>query len=449
MCGGSPKAPKAPDPYQTAQAQYIFNTKAAQDAAKLNAVDQFGPFGSTVYQRNPDGTPKSQTVNLSPEVQQWLNSQFGASTGLNSAAQAQIENLPTDRFQLPNSSDGRSYAATAFGEQTLDPSRRPDVTNLFAYNPSAVSLAAGTPTDQIAKTSYAQAKSMFEPDLAAAQKQKQVELAQRGIPVGSEIYNDEMSRMERSANNAYSGAARQATLDAGAESSRQFQENLSRGQFASGEDARLFGSNLSDRQYQTQVANQLFNELQAANTYGSNAYQTNLSNELLERNQPYAEAAALLGTAPSFQTPSFMNTAAQGVAPPDYTGTVNNNYNNAMKAYQNAVAQQGSMFSGIAGLGSAAITAFSDENLKTDRKPASGNNILMAFRDMPVDDYRYKDEAQEVFNLPERRTGTMAQDWAEHFGGDGHTIDMGDAIGKLMAAVKALDKRTSGNRRHA
>lgn len=445
MCGGS--KPKAPDPYATAAAQYTFNSQAAKDAAKLNAVDQYSPYGSTTFQRNPDGTPKSQTVNLSPEVQGWLNSQFGASTGLNNAAQAQIANLPTDRFQLPNSPDAKGYATAAFGDKTLDPSRRPDIANLFAYNPSAVSLAAGTPTDQIAKTSYEQQKAQFEPDLQAAQKQKSVELAQRGIPVGSEIYNDEMSRMDRTASNAYAGASRQATLDAGAEASRQFQENLGRGQFASGEDARMYGSNLSDRQFQTQVGNQLFNELNAANTYGSNAYQTNLGNELLERNQPYAEAAALLGTAPNFQTPSFMSTAAQSVAPPDYTGVVNNNYKTASAA---AAGENSGIWNAIGSIGAVgAKAAFaSDENLKTDRKPASGNNILMAFRDMPVDDYRYRKEAQDEFNLPEHRTGTMAQDWAEEFGGDGHTIDMGDAIGKLMAAVKALDKRTA-QRRHA
>ena len=85
----------------------------------------------------------------------------------------------------------------------------------------------------------------------------------------------------------------------------------------------------------------------------------------------------------------------------------------------------------------------SDENTKEDRTPADGRNILLAFRDMPVDDYRYRDEVREVVNLPEHRTGTMAQDWAEHFGGDGHMIDLGDAVGKLMAAVKELDRRTA------
>jgi hypothetical protein len=105
-----------------------------------------------------------------------------------------------------------------------------------------------------------------------------------------------------------------------------------------------------------------------------------------------------------------------------------------------------SMWGGVAKLGGAAIgalAAFSDKNMKTDRTPADGKNILLAFRDMPVDDYRYKDEARAEFNLPEHRTGTMAQDYAEHFGGDGHTIDMADAVGKLMAAVKELDIRTA------
>jgi hypothetical protein len=43
----------------------------------------------------------------------------------------------------------------------------------------------------------------------------------------------------------------------------------------------------------------------------------------------------------------------------------------------------------------------------------------------------------------------MAQDWAEKFEGDGHTIDMADAIGRLVGAVKALEKRTSGEQRAA
>jgi hypothetical protein len=37
----------------------------------------------------------------------------------------------------------------------------------------------------------------------------------------------------------------------------------------------------------------------------------------------------------------------------------------------------------------------------------------------------------------------MAQDYAEHFGGDGKTIDLGDWMGKLTAAVMQIDKKVN------
>lgn len=403
MCG-APKMPAPPDPFETAEAQSKYNIEAAQAAAKLNAVDQYGPYGSTTYERNPDGTPKSQTVNLSPEVQQWLSSQFGSSTALQNAAQNQLGYLPQDRFQLPGGPDATGYATEAFGADLLDPSK-------FSN------------TEDIARTSYDQAKSRFQPDIDAARKAQEIKLKQRGINPGDEIYNDEMDRLDRSANNAYSDASRQATLDAGSEQTRRANTALT------------------------------------ARNFGSTQYQTNLSNQLLERNQPYAEAAALLGTTPQFQTPSFQQTAAQGVAAPDYQGAVNQNYNARVGQYQAGQQQQASMWGALGQIGAAAgpkigsaiasSAIFSDEDMKEDREPASGEGILAMLRDMPVDDYRYKDEARAAFDVPEHRTGAMAQDYAENFGGDGKTIDLGDAVGKLMAAVKALDQRTEGMRRAA
>lgn len=377
MCGSSPKPP---DPWETAESQYHWNTQAAQDALRMSAIDQYGPFGSTTYSRNAEGLPTSQTVNLSPEVEQWLQSQFGASTALQNAAQTQLGYLPQDRFQLPDSPSAQGYAEEAFGTSMFDPS--------------------SFDTSGIAQTSYDQAKSMFQPDIDAAKKQTEIRLAQRGISPGDEIWNDEMDRLDRNANNAYAGASRQATLDAGNEQTRRV-------------NSALAGLN-----------------------YGSNTYQTNLSNQLLERNQPYAEAAALMGTTPQFQTPSFMNTPQAQVGAPDYSGLTQANY-------QAKQQQSNNLWNTIGSIGSAAAPfIFSDEEMKEDRMPADGEAILMSFRDMPVDDYAYRDEAQLQFGVPEQRTGTMAQDYAEHFGGDGKTIDMGDAIGKLMAAVKALDQRT-------
>jgi len=379
MCGSSPKPP---DPEQTAASQYKYNKQAAEDFMRMGSLDQYGPFGSTTYERGPDGLPTSQTVNLSPEVQNWLDSQFAASGGLSDAALKQIGYLPQDRFELPTGPTATDYATGAFGSELLDPSNFSDLSD-------------------ISQTSYDQARSLFEPDIENARNQMEVQLAQRGIPVGSEIYNQEMDRLDRSANQAYSGAARQATLDAGNEQSRRFNTAL-QGQ-----------------------------------TFGQNQYQTNLSNDLLERNQPYAEASALLGTNPSFQTPSFMNTPSQQIAAPDYQGQVNANY-------QAQVANNNNMWNTIGQVGSAVLPlALSDEDMKEDFEPVDGEMVLASFREMPVEEWSYTDEARMDHGVPEgRMVGPTAQDWKQQFGGDGKTIPVVDAIGRLAKAVQTLDKRT-------
>ena len=445
MCGSS--TPPPPDPYKTAQAQYVFNKQAAEDALRLNAINQTGPFGSTTYQRDPKtGLPTSQQVSLSPEVQQWLSSQFGASSGLNNAAARQIANLPTDKYQLPGAPNSRTRSAEAFGADAIDPTKMADPSQLALYESEKQALGPTSSTADIARTSYDQQMALQQPNLDAMKKQKEVELANRGIPVGSEIWRDEINRLDSAQAGAQNAASRQAILDSGAEQSRQFGMNLQTGEFGAGEDARLAKARLGNQQFLGTQQNQDFNRMIQALGYGRGEYQTDLSNDLLERSRPYEEAAALLGTAPQFTTPQFMNPAQQNVAAPDYTGIVNNNYNQQLAASQ---ANQGGLFKTIAGLGGTAMQLLSDENAKTDRKTADGEAILAALRKMPVDNYRYKDEAREEFDLPEHRTGPMAQDYAKHFGGDGKTIDVGDAMGKLFAAMKALDKRTARQKEYA
>jgi hypothetical protein len=389
MCGGS-DAPEPPDPWETAAAQAKFSKEAAIESAKISAVDQYGPFGSTVYQRNPDGTPSSQTVNLSPQMQAWLDSQFGASTKLQNTTSRQLDFLPQDKFQLPGDVSADGYARGAFGDELLDPSSFSD-------------------TRGIAQASYDQAKSLFQPDIEQRRKQTEAMLTRRGINPGDEIWQDEVAAIDRNENNLTSQASRQATLDAGNEQSRR-----------------------------VNTATQALN-------YGNNAYQTNLGNQMLERQQPFQEASALMGNTPQFGTPAFMNTAQTNVAAPDFAGARELQYKGQMANWEADQAKWGSI-AGLFGSGAKAASMMSDENLKEDRSTADGEAILSAFREMPVDDYRYKDEARAQFDLPERRTGPMAQDYAEQFDGDGETIDLGDMLGKLLAGVKALDARTQGMR---
>ena len=104
-----------------------------------------------------------------------------------------------------------------------------------------------------------------------------------------------------------------------------------------------------------------------------------------------------------------------------------------------------SLLSQIVGTAATAAGAYmSDERLKEDRTPADGEAVLGAFETMPAEDYSYKPEAQAAFGVPEQRTGVMAQDYAREFpeGSDGTQIDMADMLGKMLAAIQALDKRT-------
>ena len=365
----------------------------------MNSLDQFSPFGSTTFQRREDGTPISQTVTLSPQMENWLNSQFGASTKLQDATSRQLDYLPTDQFKLPTGTSADDYATQAFGSAVIDPSN--------------------FDTSKIAQTSYDQARSLIQPDIDSARKAAEIQLAQRGVNPGDEAYNAEMDRIDRQANTALAGAARQATLDAGNE--------------------------------QTRAVN---NALTARN-FGNNQYQQNLSNVMLERNQPFADAAALMGTTPSFQTPSFMNTTAQNVSAPDYMGAVNSNYQAQVQQANNSNNAMGGILGSIAGplAKGAAGMIFSDEDMKEgieEQDEGDDETVLMLISGMPVSEWQYKPEAQEGLGLDDdRHVGPMAQDMAERFGGDGSTIDITSAIGRLMQAVRGLERRTSGMRHEA
>lgn len=112
------------------------------------------------------------------------------------------------------------------------------------------------------------------------------------------------------------------------------------------------------------------------------------SEALATRNQPLNELSALLSGS-QVSNPSQMSSAAPqvGVGGVDYSGMVQNNYNNQMQQYQMQMQNRGGMLGGLFGLagslGSAAI--MSDIRLKTDiARVGTLDNGL------PVYSYRYK-----------------------------------------------------------
>lgn len=100
-----------------------------------------------------------------------------------------------------------------------------------------------------------------------------------------------------------------------------------------------------------------------------------VSEALAERNQPINEITALMSGS-QVSSPNFTSTPQTNVAGVDYTGLVNNNYNQATSQYNAAVAKNGAAMGGLFGLGGTLGTAamkygpglmmFSDRRLKSD-----------------------------------------------------------------------------------
>jgi hypothetical protein len=247
-------APKAPNPAKTAQAQYDWSKKAGQDTINMNAMDRTGPFGSSTFTRDANGNPTGINTSLSGALQgsaDNLTGNLGAQTGL----------LPSGAFN-PNV-DG-SAIRTAYQDNAM--------------------LAA-------------------QPEWARQDKLNQITMAERGIPIGSEIDTDLSNRTSEQRNQYLRGVAN---------------------------DSYIAGANEEQRQF---------------------------GNQLTQYQLPYQTAANSLGLLQGLNglTPQA-NQPQSSVAAPDYAGLVQNKYNADMANYNNSMTGLGQLASTGMGLLTAPLT---------------------------------------------------------------------------------------------
>jgi trimeric autotransporter adhesin len=90
--------------------------------------------------------------------------------------------------------------------------------------------------------------------------------------------------------------------------------------------------------------------------------------------------------------------------------------------------------------GGSTWNAVSDRNRKENILGVDGEQILLRLRGVPVTSWNYIAEGREV-----RHIGPMAQDWHRAFGlnADSLTINQGDFDGINLAAIQALERRTT------
>lgn len=172
---GKPKAPKAPDPKETAAAQTGTNVTTALANAQLGNVNQYGPDGSVVYSTSgtksfTDPTSGStynipqytQTTTLSPEQQAIKAQSDAASLNLGTIANQQ-SNFLKDYLSKPVSLD----------------------------------------TDATEARTMELANKRLAPVIAQRDEDLRTRLANQGIKAGSDAYGQELNTFNQGTNDAY------------------------------------------------------------------------------------------------------------------------------------------------------------------------------------------------------------------------------------------------------
>lgn len=120
---------------------------------------------------------------------------------------------------------------------------------------------------------------------------------------------------------------------------------------------------------------------------------------------------------------------------------LNQQYQNQMYAWKANQESQSGLYGAVGNLAGMTpggpLAMLSDEDAKTDKKPV-GRSLLKAVENMPVEEWSYKPGQGDGG----RHVGTYAQDFARETGrGNGRSIDVIDAIGTTMGAVKELSAK--------
>ena len=114
---------------------------------------------------------------------------------------------------------------------------------------------------------------------------------------------------------------------------------------------------------------------------------------------------------------------------------LNQDFQNRMSAYQANQSSLGAVGGALGNLAGAFLFGSSEE-IKTDKEPYEG--ALGAVMDMPVEEWTYKEGEGDGG----RHIGPYAEDFAKATGkGDGKTINVIDAIGVTMGAVRELSQK--------
>lgn len=361
---GMVSTPKAPDPYQTADAQNQYNTLTAQEQQVMNMTDQYTPYGNVVYNQTgstqvtgPDGktynVPRySQTTTLNPQQQSTLDSTQAAAGNIADTAQSLSGNGLHGLTQAVDTS-GAPALQTSLGSGYSSSPGSSYSTSLG--NGYSTSLGSGYNTSFGGDVSQAMTNAknavmdQYTPTLDRNAEASRARAVASGVRQGSAAY----SANEQTIGDNYTRAADQATLTGQSVQNQLFNQQeqqagytdsalLNRAQF--GNESAL---NQFNAQNNASLTGQQFSNsalLNSAN-FNNDARNQYLSQYYQQRDQPLNELSALLSGSQVTNANTATSASPQTqVAGTDYAGQVNSNY-------QAQLAQSQGMTSGLFSLG--------------------------------------------------------------------------------------------------
>lgn len=357
-----PKAPAAPDPTATINAQTASNRETALTNAALNRVNQVTPYGSSIYTTDgtdANGVPSyTQTINLDPSQRQLLDQSNQGSIALGNTKLGMLGQIGNS-YRNPidtSGSPGIAYGAQGNG---------PNITG---------QIGSGDYTQQIKDAQDAAYRSQtqyLDPQYEQGQKAMDNSLINQGITQGSEAGNNAQNNFALQKQRAYQSAQDAATL------AGQNEQNV------------LFGQDATRGQFQNQANQQGFNQ-----AYQNAGLQNQGNAQFLQqlfalRNQPLNEYNAL-SSGSQVTNPTFGNVPGATQANTDVVGATNQGYQNQMAGYNASMQGINNLFSLGGSLGSAAL--LSDRRLKRDIK-----RVGQTSSGIPTYTFRYNNDDEQTY----------------------------------------------------
>lgn len=189
----SPKAPAAPDPVITANAQADANARSVRESAEVNQINEVTPYGSLRYSGAIGSPNRTRTTTLSPQAQAQFDRENAISGQMGNLALSRLGQMPRGDFKTG-----------------LDP-----INTDFSGDASKVEQAT-----------YDRAMGLMRPEFDRQERRMETDLANRGIPLGGEAYGDVQGQFNTSRNEAQLAAAMDAVQAGRSEQSRMFGMNM-------------------------------------------------------------------------------------------------------------------------------------------------------------------------------------------------------------------------------